>query len=364
MGSRAGIIVIERIGEVELYYDHWAAQTLAQDAALAGPDATLARVRSMLPMGVSTVQEWMGAAWAEGAMLIDMPNQRLVWSEEGEALVAPRIMNHLLEQTWPGWTGVWSPEDVHGVIRLAGADPTQIFRNRSAEERRDLRSNEWFAPGSDQLIGEPISVTLEDGRKIIWRTDADFEDIACYGAEEVVAFARGAINAGADGDGWGTRWKLPSSDGSPSWAERGVHIDAQTRTIYWWTTFEVIPCDLEFARYWPGWTLVPLGDACEEHERMLGGIKLRAPWVDLIEQARERFEQMLVEGPRENPFVKIAGALSKEGHEVEPGPTVLQHVPAEGFGRAQTIFDALRRLGSSRLPPVRFVDMKGVIHNL
>lgn len=363
MGSRAGITVIDADGTVELFYDHWAAQTLGQDAALAGFASTLDRVRSMEPMGEPSVQEWTSATWMEGSMLIDIPNRRLVWSEEGEALVLPRIVNYLIEQTWPGWTAVWAPEGVHGVIHLAGADPLPLFAGRSVVERGNLANYEWFAPGPDQFIGAPLSVRLDSGEVVLWRTDADLDGIACYGPDDIIAFAHRASDQGACGDGWGSDWALVDEDGIRVWAERGVHVDVPTRTLTWWTLFEGMPCDGEFAAYWQGWTVRGVGDGYEWHEQRLGGIPLQKQWSDQVEQARDHFVRLVNEGPRRNPFRRMAGALVERGHEVTPLPGVLQFVPSTEFGGVASILTALDTLVENQpLPPARFVDIHGAVH--
>ncbi|MHC9296584.1 hypothetical protein ACRCUN_29320 [Mycobacterium sp. LTG2003] len=81
----------------------------------------------MEPLGVDTPAEWKGAAWIEGSILIDLAAQQVVWAEEEGYLYLPRIVNHLIEQTWPGWSAVWSPEGVRGIVWLAGVDPAAIF---------------------------------------------------------------------------------------------------------------------------------------------------------------------------------------------------------------------------------------------
>ena len=60
MGSRLGVIVQTESGS-EIYYDHWAAQTIGGDIALDGFGATLHRVRQMEPMNVDTPHDWKGA---------------------------------------------------------------------------------------------------------------------------------------------------------------------------------------------------------------------------------------------------------------------------------------------------------------
>lgn len=48
MGSRLVVAIRSETGW-ELYYDHWAAQTIGQDIAINGFEKTLKRVRAMVP---------------------------------------------------------------------------------------------------------------------------------------------------------------------------------------------------------------------------------------------------------------------------------------------------------------------------
>ena len=53
-------VIVKNVSGWEIYYDHWAAQSIGVDIALDGFEATLRRVRRMTPMGVDTPQEWTG----------------------------------------------------------------------------------------------------------------------------------------------------------------------------------------------------------------------------------------------------------------------------------------------------------------
>ena len=87
MGSRLGVLLKTYSGW-EIYYDHWAAQTVGLDIAIDGMEATYERVRCMSPMGVDDPHAWEGAPWIEGTLLIDETRKLVVWAEESEALLA------------------------------------------------------------------------------------------------------------------------------------------------------------------------------------------------------------------------------------------------------------------------------------
>lgn len=144
MGSRLGVIVQTESGS-EIYYDHWAAQSIGGDIALDGFDATLHRVRQMEPMGVDTPHDWKGAVWIEGTLLIDLRSKTVVWAEESEGLYLPRLINALVERTWPGWTAIWSPEGTRGTLWAAGVDPASLFTS-TAYGTQTMEGAPWFGP--------------------------------------------------------------------------------------------------------------------------------------------------------------------------------------------------------------------------
>lgn len=132
MGSRLGVIV-KTIDGWDIRYDHWSAQTLGRDIALDGYEATLTRIRQMAPYGVNTPQEMKSAPWLEGTLFIDMTTKRIVWAEESEGRYLPRLINALIELTWPGWTAIWSPEGTRGTLRATGADTDIIYTDHSSK---------------------------------------------------------------------------------------------------------------------------------------------------------------------------------------------------------------------------------------
>ncbi|MCT2990999.1 hypothetical protein, partial [Propionibacterium freudenreichii] len=145
MGSRLGVLIKQHDGW-EMHYDHWAAQTIGADIALDGFEATMQRVRQMEPLGIDTPFEWNQGPLVEGALLIDQTNNTVVWVEESDGLYLPRIINALVERTWPGWTAVWSAEGKDGVLAAAGVDPDPLFTpfDTRAERWRTLHGS---APG-------------------------------------------------------------------------------------------------------------------------------------------------------------------------------------------------------------------------
>ena len=176
MGSRLGVIVQTESGS-EIYYDHWAAQSIGGDIALDGFDATLHRVRQMEPMGVDTPHDWKGAVWIEGTLLIDLRSKTVVWAEESEGLYLPRLINALVGRTWPGWTAIWSPEGTRGTLWAAGVDPASLFTS-TAYGTRTMEGASWFGPWDEFEPADAFSAVLEDGELLRWRGEGVLDVIA------------------------------------------------------------------------------------------------------------------------------------------------------------------------------------------
>ena len=179
MGSRLGVIVQTESGS-EIYYDHWAAQTIGGDIALDGFGATLHRVRQMEPMGVDTPHDWKGAVWIEGTLLIDLRSKTVVWAEESEGLYLPRLINALVERTWPGWTAIWSPEGTRGTLWAAGVDPASLFTS-TAYDTQTMEGASWFGPWDEFEPADAFSAVLEDGELLRWRGEGTLDVIAELG---------------------------------------------------------------------------------------------------------------------------------------------------------------------------------------
>ncbi|ORA22591.1 hypothetical protein [Mycobacterium aquaticum] len=351
MGSRLGTIVLTESGP-ELYYDHWAAQTIGMDIAVDGFEATLTRVREMEPLGVASPNEWRGATWIEGSLLIDLPRQRVVWAEESEFEYLPRIVNHLIEQTWPGWEAVWSPEGVRGILWLAGVDPATIFSeyDRSPRASEDLA---WFVPWRDGGGDGGISVRLGNGQLVLWRGESFLDTIAGLGPATIHAVAEEALARSQSGEL--ALWDDQHCDELPS---TGIHIDFTSKVARWWAIGDDDNQIAIFDALWPEWSIETVGDAYEFHERVTG--KPMRVWPEDVVTVRRIVERMVDNGPRENPIVRMVSLLADRGERVSINADVLKFRPASDFGGARRAMAALDQLDSTcPLPPARFVNRHG-----
>ncbi|WP_135453745.1 hypothetical protein [Mycobacterium sp. DL99] len=353
MGSRLGVIVLAESGP-ELYYDHWAAQTVGLDIALDGFEATLARVRSMTPMGVDTPAQWHGATWIEGSLLIDLIQRHVVWAEESSYLYLPRIVNHLIEKTWPGWSAVWSPEGVRGTLWLTGVDPATIFTENSYSQRT-VEDLTWFVPWAEGGTCDALSVRLDSEQVIAWRGEGSLDFIAQLGPDLIRSVAVEAL--ARSGAGEPVLWDSERCNEGPA---TGIHLDFTTKTARWWAI-----CDDDrqidaFDGLWPGWSVETVGDAYEFHEHATG--KPMRSWAEEIGTVRDTVQRMLSNGPRENPLLRVASLMADQGEQITINAAALKFEPASDFSGAPRAIAALDELDAVRpLTPARFVNRHGQV---
>lgn len=108
------------------------------------------------------------APWLEGTLFIDMTTKRIVWAEESEGCYLPRLINALIELTWPGWTAIWSPEGTRGTLRATGADTDIIYTDHSFKDLGDFDAASDMAPWTISNETDAFSCTTENNKTITW----------------------------------------------------------------------------------------------------------------------------------------------------------------------------------------------------
>ncbi|MDU0348637.1 hypothetical protein [Actinomyces sp. MRS3W] len=336
----------------ELYYDHWAAQTLGADIALDGFEATLARVRRMEPMGVDSPSDWTNAPWIEGSLLIDLTSRTIVWAEESEAAYLPRLINAVVEATWPGWQSIWSAEGTRGVLRAAGVDPTTIFPEPESVSM-SMNDYSWFGPWDESNPTDVFSAVLEDGEQLQWHAYGCLEVVAELGPGGMHRVALEVRERSYAGDAL-----LCNNQPRKGPPETGVHIDFRRKVLRWWSLADDDEGLDAFRLLWPGWVIESMGDDYEWHERLMR-CSLR-DWREDVQQCRERLRRDIEQGERPNPAVDMVQALAARGAKMTVFSHTLNFVPASrgvGSTAAMALLDELEQGGA--LPPARFIDRNG-----
>jgi len=114
MGHRANLIIATN-ERYDLFYSHWAANTLPQDLFW-GPDHAMAFIRVQRHVDESG---WLDDIWAEGGAVLDQTNRCLtLFGGEDIRFDVPlrRIYLELLGKVWKGWQVRWAH---NGIVDLA-----------------------------------------------------------------------------------------------------------------------------------------------------------------------------------------------------------------------------------------------------
>lgn len=180
------------------------------------------------PYGVDTPQEMKSAPWLESTLFIDMTTKRIVWAEESEGCYLPRLINALIELTWPGWTAIWSPEGTHGTLRATGADTDIIYTDHSFKDLGDFDAASDMAPWTISNETDAFSCTTENNKTITWGNYIDLENIALLGPNKMHTLVNKVIQGCNEGKPW--QWNLQTHNKQP---EKGIHIDYINKTIKW-----------------------------------------------------------------------------------------------------------------------------------
>ena len=377
MGSRANFVILGDHG-LELYYDHWGAQGMSYDLLLAGPAATVSRIRSMRRLE-NLPEEWLDNTWAEGALVLDLGAQRLIWFEVAYEGMPPYLTAHLIERTWPGWTPVWAAEGMSAILAAVGVDaapilgePQEAWRDKSALKLLDTNVESWHTRDGvavhDQYVmnGAVLSVRFSDGS--IWSTavGVDIDVIAELWWEWVVDYVARARDEGRTGAGPGGTWSLASSPDQPpgDWPSQGMFVDVPSREFHWWAYGEEGGWGGRFARNWPGFTVLTHADDFAWHERVAGISGIQPELGQVLRSERKAFVRSAERRRDENPSDSMATLLRERGHDVELSPWTAEYVSISETGNLAVVLreiDSLIESGATVLPATRHIDSRGQV---
>lgn len=342
MGSRLGVFVRSGSGW-DIYYDHWSAYRIGRDIAVDGFEKTMRRFRWLKRWDVSGPEDWNTATWLEGSLVIDTVARAVVWAEEAQGLYLPRLINYLTEYSWPGWTAIWSPEDIYGTLRAVGVNPTSMLEP-SDEDREPWGIDDSLYPSAYERRYDVLTVRLASGELISWPSDFELERIAHYGPLVIAKVAQDVFRRFTEG-------RLSSQEMAlPTEPESGVVVDYTTKHLRWWSLyndqFQVIPFDL----HWPGWKVETRGDDFAWQEQLVGS-PLRN-WQSDLANLRREIDKTFEEANRADP--DPLGDLRASDRQIADS------MPTRDLSRA-AFHRLIDRIEDTPVPAARFIDRFGVI---
>jgi hypothetical protein len=239
MGHRANYLILSQGGS-ELFYSHWAANTVDRDFFW-GPGPAEAHIRSQEP-----TTEWLDDVWCEGGAALDWRQRDLVLfggQDTKYDIFRRRIWMSLMRFQWPGWTVRWATREIVDLAALAGLPPAAVLgRGESAIRAVQLRPSTGQEPWGDTLV----SVLPGERHLTLQNT-----------GEEVLSLGPDLLDR-LDG----LRWECHFDDTPPGC---GMQIDPQNRRLRYWLASGYPELETQVASTWAGWTVSRQDDWAFEH---------------------------------------------------------------------------------------------------
>lgn len=277
MGNRANIVLVDHDGW-QLRYAHWAGCRML-DALLAGPEMAVRYIR-----GQQTSDFWTDELWADGGLLLDLTERRLLFF--GEELMATmnerRAMFEVLVLLWPGYTISWAYGATAEIAAYVGAQASL----------RDMPSEPELTLAEDTgRLHHLVTVIDRIGRVRAW--PLWWGSSAAWLGPDLLDSLPGpgepALQLGV----------IPES---------GVYVNVPNKTLGVWMTRPVPGLLRWLPQLWPGWRTEFWEDRFEEHLRRCGG-QITAPMVDIdsgVAEAQSWLRKRVFQSDADSPAGRIA----------------------------------------------------------
>lgn len=326
MGHRANLVLVTGEG-YDLYYSHWAANTLPGDLFW-GPSHAARFIEAQRPDSA-----WLDEVWAEGGAVLD-PGRRTLLLHGGEDVrydvPRRRVQLELMRERWIGWEVRWAHEGIVDLIEAVGGSREDVLVESASEPPA-------LAPFDDPTwISAVVSLREEGGTLRLVPAQAGHldEDVARPDFLDAALAAPGVGNLDLG--------EFPSC---------GAHVDVPARRVELWTGAEAPDVVRRATRALPaGWTFHWHRDRYEAQLEATAGA-LALPTVDdaaLVEACR----RSLLGDRKPVDVAAIASRLRGEGKSVEVNPLALRDDrPAFDLAALASLFDeavaarAARRAG-------------------
>ncbi len=308
MGQRANLVLVREEG-FDLYYTHWAANTLPNDLFW-GPSHAVRFIEAQ--RGREQGAEWLDEVWAEGGAVLD-PGRRVLLLYGGEDVLhdVPRRRVHLelMRERWSGWDLGWAHEGIAdlaeyvGVPRETGLVPSDAVEPDWTYELTPPKDRSWTSA--------VVSVLDGVGQLRLLPTDDRLED-----AVTDPRFLPKALSAaGPD--------RCDLGDWTSSFPGSGAHVDVRRRRLELWNAPDKPDVIARATRALPeGWTFAWHRDRFEAQLESTDGA-LAFPAFDDAELV-DRCRRSLLTPHRPIDVLGIMGRVAGEGSKVEVNPYALR----------------------------------------
>ena len=256
MGSRANFVLIDDRGW-RLFFAKSAGQEVHR---LLAPGPGCARRFIEAQRECAPDEGWLDDRWAEGAALVDLTRQCLLFfTTHMYGLTPLRGFLHLLRHTWPGWTVDWAFGGLADLTTHLGLGTDLVRDLRLIPNLTNVR-----ALGTPPVAEDWALLTVRRRSGVVaWPTDTMVDLHYAWGGRRL---ARSLPR----------RWDRRAVPDVPP--DYGIHLDLAERRMGWWTTDPVAGLELIPAR-WPGWRVEFWQDRYEHHVSECEG-QVALPSVD------------------------------------------------------------------------------------
>lgn len=304
MGQRANLIIVQH-GKYELFYTHWAANTLTSDLFWS-PEFATAFIQMQRKVDESG---WLDDVWAEGGAVVDWDN-RVFLLFGGEDILwdvlLRRMYLKLLSYVWTGWTIRWAYEGIADIAEYVNYPRSKVLskpENKASNYQYDL------APPKEKSWTDVIgSVVYKDKSIGLFPLDSCIDYLLESGlqlvnkVEEQKQFALNELLL--------EEWIIKFPKG-------GFHLDLPSQTLEFWMS-DRAPYFINYIRQsWSEWKITDHHDNFEFQEKKTKEI-LHFPKPD-YQILKESLESILL---REKGKSSVDGLLELSDRDRQAGKTV------------------------------------------
>lgn len=312
MGQRANFIIVQ-YGKYELFYSHWAANTLTSDLFWS-PEYATAFIRMQREVDKTG---WLDDVWAEGGAVVDWDNKVfLLFGGENLLWDVPlrRMYLQMLSCVWKDWTIKWAYEGIADIADYVSYPRSKVlskFQDEDSSYEYNLASPEeksWT-----DVVG---SVIFHDGSIGLFPLSADIEFLLMSGLQ---------LASKVENQRQFTLDELFLDEWIEEFLWGGFHLDFTTKTLEFWIASETADIVNRIEPYWSGWNIIFHRDCFEFQEERTKG-KLRFPQPS-HQTLRKNIEEILLREEYKSPvegLLELSQRDRQEGKEVEINPWALR----------------------------------------
>ena len=307
MGHRANLVIVKN-GRYDLFYSHWAANTLPQDLFW-GPDLATAFIQIQRQADES---DWLDDVWAEGGAVLDQDHRTLVlFGGDDLAFDVPlrRLYLELLGKVWKGWHIRWAHEGIVDIAEYLGYPRNKVLSTKSQPSWQCTLSPPQEESWTD-IVGSVASVA---GLRL-FPLAGDVRSYLSCGPQlaEVGQTASGLQ-------------QFDFSDKNRGFPTGGFHLDLTRKKVEYWVANPEPNLFQQLTGAWPDWSVTTHRDSFEfQLERVGPALQFPVPSrTALLDRVRE----ILMWEPQKSPvetLLSLTDCNLPEVKEVEINPYALR----------------------------------------